>query len=122
MKKVLCMLLTAILALSCVSALADDTIKIGGIAPLTGAVSVYGNLVKNGVDLYVAEVNANGGVLGKQVEMVVADDQGGGLYLLRFHFVDQALGQELYIGLGEIIADDGAESAGSELNHFEQLL
>lgn len=76
MKKVLCMLLTAILALSCVSALADDTIKIGGIAPLTGAVSVYGNLVKNGVDLYVDEVNANGGVLGKQVEMIWKDDTG----------------------------------------------
>ena len=76
MKKVFCMILSAVLALSCVSALAEDTIKIGGIAPLTGAVSVYGNLVKDGVDLYIDEVNANGGVLGKKVEMIWKDDTG----------------------------------------------
>lgn len=74
MKKVFCLILSAVLALSCVSALAEDTIKIGGISPLTGAASVYGNLVKDGVDLYIEEVNANGGVLGKKVEVLWKDD------------------------------------------------
>lgn len=74
MKKILCVLLSAMLVLGSVSALAEDTIKVGGIAPLTGAVAVYGLLVQAGVDQYVAEINANGGVLGKQVEMVWMDD------------------------------------------------
>ena len=60
MKKIVSTLLVLALALGLCSAAMADTVKIGGIAPLTGAVSVYGLLVKDGVDLYVEEVNANG--------------------------------------------------------------
>ena len=75
MKKVLCVLLSALLLLTSVSALAqEDTIKVGGIAPLTGSVAVYGLLVQAGVDLYIEQINAAGGLLGKQVEMIWMDD------------------------------------------------
>ena len=40
----------------------DETIKIGGLAPLTGPYAVYGEAVKKGADLYVAQLNANGGI------------------------------------------------------------
>ena len=53
-----------------------ETIKIGVIAPLTGDVAVYGTAVKNGVELYFEELNAAGGIAGKQVELIVYDDQG----------------------------------------------
>ena len=76
MKKIVSTLLVLALALGLCSAAMADTVKIGGIAPLTGAVSVYGLLVKDGVDLYVEEVNANGGVLGQQVEITWLDDIG----------------------------------------------
>lgn len=53
-----------------------DTIKIGYIGPLTGSVSVYGIAVQRGVQLAIKEINAAGGLLGKQVELVCKDDQG----------------------------------------------
>ncbi|MEG0766411.1 MAG: ABC transporter substrate-binding protein [Clostridia bacterium] len=57
-------------------ALAEDTIKIGGIAPLTGDVAVYGIANQQGMNLYIEEINAAGGVLGKQVEVEWLDDKG----------------------------------------------
>jgi branched-chain amino acid transport system substrate-binding protein len=75
MKKVLALVLTLVLLLGATSALAD-TIKIGGIAPLTGSLSVYGLLVQAGVNLAVDEVNQNGGIAGNQVEVVWLDDTG----------------------------------------------
>jgi branched-chain amino acid transport system substrate-binding protein len=53
----------------------SDTIKIGHIAPMTGAIAAYGTAVANGVDLAVSEINANGGLLGKQVEVILKDNQ-----------------------------------------------
>lgn len=54
----------------------SDVIKIGGIAPLTGNVAVYGVAANNGAQLAIEEINANGGILGKQIEYVVYDDKG----------------------------------------------
>ncbi|WP_058485217.1 ABC transporter substrate-binding protein [Defluviitalea phaphyphila] len=54
----------------------SDVIKIGGIAPLTGGVAVYGVAADNGVKLAVKEINANGGILGKQIEYISYDDKG----------------------------------------------
>jgi len=51
-------------------------IKIGGVGPLTGEAATFGAATKNGYDLAVAEWNAKGGVLGKQVKMTFADDKG----------------------------------------------
>jgi len=55
---------------------AADTIKVGVLAPLTGSVAEYGNAVNNGVAMYFEELNANGGINGKQVELVVYDEEG----------------------------------------------
>jgi branched-chain amino acid transport system substrate-binding protein len=54
---------------------AADTIKIGVTSPLTGAAADAGRIQLNSARLAVAEVNAHGGVLGKQVELIVEDDQ-----------------------------------------------
>lgn len=53
-----------------------DVIKIGGLAPLTGAVAVYGNTCKNGVVMAIDEINSNGGVLGKQLSIEYLDEKG----------------------------------------------
>lgn len=53
-----------------------DTIKIGGLAPLTGSVAQYGNAVNNAVQLAVDDINAKGGVLGKQIEYKCEDEKG----------------------------------------------
>ncbi|MFT3984608.1 MAG: ABC transporter substrate-binding protein [Lachnospiraceae bacterium] len=54
----------------------SDTIKIGVAAPFTGDSSVYGDYTKKGVELAVEELNAAGGVLGKEIEVVYGDDKG----------------------------------------------
>ncbi|MGI6652516.1 MAG: ABC transporter substrate-binding protein [Christensenellales bacterium] len=76
--KLIVVLLALVMALSLVTpaAMAADTIKIGGIGVLTGDNAKYGVAVKEGVDLYVKQVNAAGGLLGKQVEILWEDTQG----------------------------------------------
>ena len=53
-----------------------ETIKIGGMAPLTGALAIYGVTTTNGAELAVKEKNENGGVLGKKIEYVMLDTKG----------------------------------------------
>lgn len=52
-----------------------DTIKIGLITPKTGKVAQYGIAVDNAVKLAVEEYNANGGLLGKQIELISYDNK-----------------------------------------------
>lgn len=53
----------------------EDTIKVGFIGPLTGGAAEYGINCRNGTQMYIDEINAAGGVLGKQVELIALDDQ-----------------------------------------------
>ncbi len=77
MKKMAAIVLTLAMAVSLVlPALAEDTIKIGGIGCLTGQYAMYGIGVRNGIDLYVEELNAAGGIDGKMVEVIWEDDEG----------------------------------------------
>ena len=46
------------------------------MGPLSGNVSVYGQAVVNGAALYLKQVNANGGINGKQIEILTEDEQG----------------------------------------------
>ncbi len=69
------LLCVMMLAMGASAALAEDTIKIGHITPLTGAIAAYGVAVSNGVNLAAAEINAAGGVLGKQIEVITKDNQ-----------------------------------------------
>ncbi len=49
--------------------------KIGGIGPLTGDASSYGNSVKNGAQIAVDEINEAGGAAGYQFELLFEDDE-----------------------------------------------
>ena len=51
-------------------------IKIGGVGPLTGEAATFGVSTKNGYEMAVADANAKGGILGKQVKLIFADDKG----------------------------------------------
>lgn len=101
MKKFLCVLVSMMLAAACFAGCAapavepaaepadngaatepaaepaaEGAIKVGLLAPLTGSVAEYGVAVANGVKMYVEELNAAGGVNGKQVELVEYDEEG----------------------------------------------
>ena len=80
MKKIVAGCIVALLIVSMVFAGGkkedENTIKIGGIAPLSGAVAVYGVECTNGVNLAVEEINAAGGINGKKIVYIAEDDEG----------------------------------------------
>jgi branched-chain amino acid transport system substrate-binding protein len=52
------------------------TIKIGMEADLSGKTALSGKFKKMGADLAVEEINAQGGIMGKKLELVIEDNQG----------------------------------------------
>jgi branched-chain amino acid transport system substrate-binding protein len=54
----------------------SDTIVIGEFGSLTGTTATFGISSKNGIDMAIDSINKAGGVLGKQVRVIVEDDQG----------------------------------------------
>src|SRR5476651_328541 len=73
MKTLPCLLL-------CLAALApalraDDVIKVGEYASLTGKEAGFGQTSHHGVVLALEEINASGGVLGKKLELSYEDNQ-----------------------------------------------
>jgi len=54
---------------------AQDTIKIGVTQPLTGAFAASGNYVAQGAKLAEEEINKQGGVLGKKIQLVIEDNK-----------------------------------------------
>ena len=65
----------AALSLSTTNLLAQDTIKVGEFASLTGKEASFGQSSHNGTQLAIEEINAQGGVLGKQLSLAYEDDQ-----------------------------------------------
>lgn len=63
-----------LLTAGCASEPAPETLRIGVEGPLTGDQAPTGQGMLNGAILAADELNANGGVLGKQVEIVPIDD------------------------------------------------
>ncbi len=59
----------------CSQAQAAELIKIGLSGPFTGGSSSMGVSMRDAVRLAVAEVNKNGGVLGRQIQLVERDDE-----------------------------------------------
>lgn len=51
------------------------TVKLGYIGPLTGPASILGIEASQAVELAVKQVNDQGGIDGRQVELIVEDDQ-----------------------------------------------
>ena len=68
----------ATLAVGCSSSSSksSNTIRIGLEAPITGSLSELGQGMLNGAKQAATQVNANGGVNGKKIEIVAIDDKG----------------------------------------------
>lgn len=54
----------------------SDEIIIGALGPLTGNVAIYGIASTNGTKIAIDEINEAGGILGKQVKLVLEDSKG----------------------------------------------
>ncbi len=57
-------------------ALAQETIKVGIVLPLTGAEAKFGEIEKQSFDMALEEINKAGGIKGKKLELLVEDDTG----------------------------------------------
>jgi branched-chain amino acid transport system substrate-binding protein len=66
---------TVLAAASFSGTCAQETIKIGVTQPLTGAFAASGNYVARGTKIAEEEINATGGVLGKEIQLVIEDNK-----------------------------------------------
>lgn len=53
----------------------SKTVKIGAIQPISGPISEFGTQTRDAMQIAVDEYNEQGGVLGKQIELIVEDDE-----------------------------------------------
>lgn len=67
--------LAIVLSTAAGAALAADPIKIGVVTPLTGTYAGIGQQVRWGLELATKEVNAAGGVMGRQIELIFEDEE-----------------------------------------------
>jgi branched-chain amino acid transport system substrate-binding protein len=77
-KRIVSLALTTVMVISLVVGCGEkesDAIKLGGVFPLTGDVPALGAAMENGAKLAIKEINEAGGVLDKQIEFIVEDDQ-----------------------------------------------
>jgi len=54
---------------------ADETIKIGEVNPITGAIGRYGATCHQGIQLAIDQANSGGGVLGEKIVLLTEDNQ-----------------------------------------------
>ena len=54
--------------------MSENTVKLGLMPPLTGLVSIYGPEIARAGHIACQEVNQNGGVLGRPLELIIEDD------------------------------------------------
>jgi hypothetical protein len=69
------LLVVAVLALEPASAFAQESVKIGFFAPLTGFAAADGASAKHSAEIAVEELNAAGGIKGKKVELVTYEGE-----------------------------------------------
>jgi branched-chain amino acid transport system substrate-binding protein len=70
-----CLAVVLAATVSCGSKGSQKEIVIGEYGSLTGGIATFGISTKNGSELAFEEVNKKGGVLGKQIKLLVEDDQ-----------------------------------------------
>ena len=68
----------AAVCLICFAAIGEvrADVKIGAVLSVTGPASFLGDPERKTLDMYVAEINANGGVNGQKLQLVSYDDAG----------------------------------------------
>ncbi len=118
-KRTLISLLVALALIISVAApaLAEETIKIGGIGVLSGDYGKYGLAVQEGVNLYVKQVNEAGGILGKPVEILWEDTQADpAIAISAYYKLTEQDGIVAFVGgvltgetkaIAEVSAEDG---------------
>ncbi|PIP65382.1 hypothetical protein COW95_02690 [Candidatus Peregrinibacteria bacterium CG22_combo_CG10-13_8_21_14_all_49_11] len=107
-RSVLCSLVAmALTACQPASLSTDDPIKIGYIGPLTGEAAPYGKDTFNGTKLAVDQINANGGIHGRMIELVTEDGRCNG--------TDAASAARKLTDIDHVVAIIGGQCSGETL-------
>lgn len=69
------LLAAAAAALVTTPAAAQETMKLGLVAAMSGQSAKSGEAIVRGLSVAIDEINAKGGVLGKKIELIVRDDE-----------------------------------------------
>ena len=64
-----------VLTVGVAPARAQDTLKLGLVAAMSGQSAKSGEAIVRGLSIAIDELNAKGGLLGKKVELIVRDDE-----------------------------------------------
>jgi branched-chain amino acid transport system substrate-binding protein len=101
----------AVIVAACLAAgCADDEIRVGAILPLSGTGELYGQSARKGIELAVEEINAQGGVRGKQLAVLLRDSRGAPSSGLEAA-LDLIDGEEVSAILGDLFSDVTLEVA-----------
>ena len=71
-----------------------DAIRIGVVTPISGTYAGIGQQVTWGLDMAAAEINANGGIMGRQIELVYEDSEANPAVAVQ-KALDIAAGREI---------------------------
>jgi len=94
------------------SAAAGTAFKIGGTGPLTGGAAIYGNAAKNGAQIAVDEINAEGGAI--QFELNYQDDEHDPEKAVHAYNTLKDWGMQL--SLGSVTSKPGEATASENFN------
>lgn len=106
MKRSLFLLSVVTLALSACSG-GNSTVRIGYIGPLTGDAASYGSDTLNAVTMHVTEINAAGGIGGKQIELIAEDGRCNG--------ADSASAAQKLVNVDKVVAIIGGQCSSETL-------
>lgn len=100
--------------------LSAQTLKLGAALPLTGPLAQIGEDIKATVEAYFAEINAQGGIYGRQFELVVADSQADPARTLQA--MQQLVERDGVFALVGSFEGPGSEQANEYLRRSEVAL
>ncbi len=123
------MMMTAILAMPLFagSAMAQDTVKIGYIDPLSGGGASVGEVGLKTFQFLADELNAKGGILGKKVEIVPLDNKTNPQESLiqaqkaidaGVRYITQGNGSAVAAALSDFVAKHNERNPGKEVLYF----
>lgn len=122
-KKMLCavtaMGMFALAATGCGGSTSSDTIKLGANLEMTGTNATFGQSATNGAKLAIKEVNAKGGVLGKKISLVVADNKSEAAEAA--NAMQKLISQDKVLGVIAPIASSSV-IAGAQVNMDAKVL
>lgn len=97
----------------------ENVVKIGANLEMTGTNATFGQSATNGAKLAIKQLNEKGGVLGKQITLVVADNKSEAAEAA--NAMQKLITQDKVVGIIAPIASSSV-IAGAQVNHDGKVL